>query len=276
MGFAEIWGFARAVEADIDAHVELGTAYPCSEITTSDMKMKAFGFTREKVMNNSTSMKYAKDKGIRVNFFAVDSSRTISGSAICANYGAALQAGRRRNLDGRYHRRGRPRPPNISCAVARFGNRRADPLARPQRFRPRNSGGGRRGPRRRRLVQGTINGMGERAGNADITKSLLRCSSFITFRSRLTSSKAREVSEIVQRRPATRSSPGSRSSASSFSRASRWRRGTIPPPSAIEPYSAESCSPRHVALGKKSGLNIKIKLERARLGAPPTSTARTP
>jgi isopropylmalate/homocitrate/citramalate synthase len=66
---SEIWGFARCMKADIDAHVELGTRYTLLEITTSDMKMKAFGFTREKVMNSVVdSIKYAKDKGIeRVN-----------------------------------------------------------------------------------------------------------------------------------------------------------------------------------------------------------------
>ena len=42
---SEIWGFARALKADIDAHLELGTQYTLIEITTSDMKMKAFGFT---------------------------------------------------------------------------------------------------------------------------------------------------------------------------------------------------------------------------------------
>src|SRR5260370_36723940 len=64
------------------------------EITTSDMKMKAFGFTREKVMNSVVdSIKYAKDKGIeRVNFFAVDSTRSDLGF-LRDIYGAALQAG---------------------------------------------------------------------------------------------------------------------------------------------------------------------------------------
>ena len=34
---SEIWGFARCVRGDIDAHVELGTRYTLLEITTSDM-----------------------------------------------------------------------------------------------------------------------------------------------------------------------------------------------------------------------------------------------
>ena len=33
---SEIWGFARAMIADVDAHIELGTEYLLIEITTSD------------------------------------------------------------------------------------------------------------------------------------------------------------------------------------------------------------------------------------------------
>ena len=91
---SEILGFARCVQGDIDAHVELGTRYTLLEITTSDMKMKAFGFTREKVMNSVVnSVKYAKDKGIeRVNFFAVDSTRSDL-KFLRDIYSAALEAG---------------------------------------------------------------------------------------------------------------------------------------------------------------------------------------
>src|SRR5215510_8558472 len=91
---SEIWGFARALQADIDAHLELGTRYTLIEITTSDMKMKAFGFTREKVRNSVVdAIKYAKDKGIeRVNFFAVDSTRSDL-NYLRDIYSAALEAG---------------------------------------------------------------------------------------------------------------------------------------------------------------------------------------
>jgi len=78
---SEIWGFARCVQGDIDAHLELGTEYTLVEISTSDLKMSAFGFTREKVKGKVVdSVKYAKDKGIkRVNFFAVDATRSDLG-----------------------------------------------------------------------------------------------------------------------------------------------------------------------------------------------------
>jgi len=102
---SEIWGFARCIQADIDAHVELGTQYTLLEITTSDMKMKAFGFTREKVMNNVVnSIKYAKDKVSSASiFFAVDQHPQRS-----FLFARRLQRGsrsrRRRSFHGRYDR----------------------------------------------------------------------------------------------------------------------------------------------------------------------------
>ena len=42
---AEIWGFARCVIADLDAHIELGTEQVLIEISTSDVKMKAYGLS---------------------------------------------------------------------------------------------------------------------------------------------------------------------------------------------------------------------------------------
>jgi len=38
---SEIWGFARCVQGDLDAHIELGTEYVLVEISTSDVKMEA-------------------------------------------------------------------------------------------------------------------------------------------------------------------------------------------------------------------------------------------
>ena len=75
---SEIWGFSRAVKADIDAHLDLGTEHVLIEISTSDLKMKAYGFTRESVLQRVTdAIRHAKDNGIRtVNFFAVDSTRS--------------------------------------------------------------------------------------------------------------------------------------------------------------------------------------------------------
>jgi len=43
---SEIWGFSRAVRGDLDALIELGLEATLIEISTSDIKMKAYGFDR--------------------------------------------------------------------------------------------------------------------------------------------------------------------------------------------------------------------------------------
>ena len=57
---SEIWGFSRAVKADIDAHLDLGTEHVLIEISTSDLKIKAYGFTRESVLQTGDGCDQAR------------------------------------------------------------------------------------------------------------------------------------------------------------------------------------------------------------------------
>ena len=271
---SEIWGFARCLQADIDAHVELGTEFLLCEITTSDMKMKAFGFTREKVMNNVVnSVKYAKDKGIKkVNFFAVDSTRSDLGY-LRDIYGAALQAGA--DEISMVDTIGACAPETAEYLIRQvrswfgkdvpihwhghndFGLATASAIAAVR-------GGA-------DWIQGTINGMGERAGNADINEVALALQFLYHVPVELDLSKAREVSDMVQRYGGyTVDSWKPVVGKFIFTRESGGVAAQFHQPSAIEPYSAEIVhASRHVALGKKSGLaNIKIKLEELGLSAP--------
>lgn len=271
---SEIWGFARCLQADIDAHVELGTEYLLCEITTSDMKMKAFGFTREKVMNNVvSSVKYAKDKGIkRVNFFAVDSTRSDLGY-LRDIYGAALQAGA--DEISMVDTIGACAPETAEYLIRQvrswfgkdvpihwhghndFGLATASAIAAVR-------GGA-------DWIQGTINGMGERAGNADICEVALALQFLYHVPVELDLSKAREVSEMVQKYGKyTVDSWKPVVGKFIFTRESGGVAAQFHQPSAIEPYSSEIVNAtRHVALGKKSGLaNIKIKLSELGLDAP--------
>ena len=270
---SEIWGFARALKADIDAHLELGTQYTLIEITTSDMKMKAFGFTREKVMNSVVdAMKYAKDKGIkRVNFFAVDSTRSDLGY-LRDIYGAALQAGADeismvdtigvcapetaeyliRQVKSWY-----PNTPLHWHGHNDFGLATASAIAAVR-------GGA-------DWIQGTINGMGERAGNADLCEVALALQFLYHVPVEMDLSKAREVSDLVQKHGKyTVDSWKPVVGKFIFTRESGGVAAQFHQPSAIEPYSSEILgADRHVALGKKSGLaNIKIKLDELGLSAP--------
>src|SRR3989440_5194756 len=73
---AEVWGFSRAVPADLEALVELGVTASVIESPISDLKLDAIGVPREKMLDRITSaMRFAVEHGIHVAFFGVDSTR---------------------------------------------------------------------------------------------------------------------------------------------------------------------------------------------------------
>ncbi len=271
---SEIWGFARCLDADIDAHVEIGTRYLLCEITTSDIKMKAFGFTREKVVQRIVnSIKHAKDHGIeKVNFFAVDSTRTDLGF-LRDVYGSALAAG--------------ADEVSVVDTIGVCAPETAEYLVRqvrswvgpniPIHWHGHNDFGLATAAAIAAVrggadwIQGTINGMGERAGNADICEVALALQFLYHVPVVLDLSKAREVSELVQKsgnytvdcwKPVV--------GKYLFTRESGGVAAQFHQPSAIEPYSAEIVhADRRVVLGKKSGLvSIKMKLDELGMKAP--------
>lgn len=74
---AEIWGFSRAVKTDVQTCIEAGVKHLICEIATSDIKMKANGFTKEKVLSRVIDcLQFAKKHNTYVAFFAVDATRT--------------------------------------------------------------------------------------------------------------------------------------------------------------------------------------------------------
>src|SRR5437868_11975181 len=73
---AEIWGFSRAVPADLEALVELGVAHSVIESPISDLKLEAIGVTRETMLERiAKAMRFADEHGIHAAFFGVDSTR---------------------------------------------------------------------------------------------------------------------------------------------------------------------------------------------------------
>jgi Xaa-Pro aminopeptidase len=73
---AEIWGFSRAVRADVEALVELGLQASVIESPISDGKLAALGVSRETMLDRiRAAVSFAAAEGIRVAFFAVDSTR---------------------------------------------------------------------------------------------------------------------------------------------------------------------------------------------------------
>ena len=73
---AEIWGFSRAVAADLEALVELGVPASVIESPISDLKLEAIGVSRDTMLERITSaMRFAAGNGIHAAFFGVDSTR---------------------------------------------------------------------------------------------------------------------------------------------------------------------------------------------------------
>ena len=113
-------------------------------------------------------------------------------------------------------------------------------------------------------IQGTINGMGERAGNADIAEVALALRCLYDVPVEMNLERIREVSEVV-RRAGKYELEGWKPLIGDnlFLRESGAVASQFHIPEAIEPYAAELVgATRGVVLGKKSGLDsIRLKAE---------------
>ena len=264
---AEIWGFARCVQGDLDAHVELGTEYILMEVSTSDVKMEAYGFTRESVLEKvARSVKYAKDKGIkRVNFFAVDATRSDL-DFLRQVYTTAIEAGAEEVSivdtigacapEAVEHLIGLVRSWVGDEVLIHWHGHNDFGLATAAAIAAVRGGAD--------FIQGTINGMGERAGNADICEVALTLQCMYNVDAQLDLGKAREISRLVQQ-AGDYTVDGWKPVVGEFlyTRESGAVANQFHIPEAIEPYSADIVSAaRKIVLGKKSGLsNIKLKLQ---------------
>src|SRR5205809_1343275 len=73
---AEVWGFSRAVEADVKALVELGLQASVIESPISDLKLEALGVDREAMLERIVyAVSFAAEQGLTVAFFGVDGTR---------------------------------------------------------------------------------------------------------------------------------------------------------------------------------------------------------
>lgn len=270
---AEIWGFSRAVRADLDAHVELGTRQVLIEISTSDLKMDAYGFTREKVLDKVTdAVGYAREQGMRVIFFAVDSTRSDLGF-LRQVYETSLTAGAEEiavvdtigacspeavgYLIGQVRSWLGPQVPIHFHGHDDFGLGTASAIAAVR------AGA--------QWIHGSINGMGERAGNADICEVALALECLYDVPCELDLGKARQISRVVQEaggytvdgwKPVV--------GENLFVRESGAVASQFHIPAAIEPYSAEIVNAeRRIVLGKKSGLDsIRLKAQELDIDLP--------
>ena len=148
---AEIWGFSRAVRADVEALVELGVQASVIESPISDLKLEALGVAREEMLRRiRDAVAYAVENGIKVAYFGVDSTRADP-DFFDEAYAAAVGAGASEVVvvdtigvaePGRDATRSSSERARWSCPR---------PLPRPQRLRARDRERDRSDPRRRTL-----------------------------------------------------------------------------------------------------------------------------
>ena len=270
---SEIWGFSRAVIEDLDALIELGISHTLIEISTSEVKMKAYGFDREKVMQRVTAaIRHAVDHGMKVLFFPVDSTRSELGF-LQEVYSQAIECGA--SEVAVVDTIGACAPEAVEQLIRQVRGWIGPDM--PLHFHGHNDFGlgtalaiaAVRGGAD--WVQGTINGIGERAGNSDLCEVALALSCLYDVPVDLDLSQAREVSRLVQEagnykvdgwRPVV--------GENLFTRESGAVANQFHIPEAIEPYSSEIVSaPRRIVLGKKSGvISIKLKVEELGLDVP--------
>jgi isopropylmalate/homocitrate/citramalate synthase len=266
---AEVWGFSRAVPADVDALVELGVPASVIESPISDLKLDALGVSRAKMLERITdAIANAVEHGIRVAFFGVDSTRAQP-AYYAEVYRAAVQAGAREVVVVDTIGIATPEAAEFLVRQTRewvgddvpvhwhghndFGLATACSLAAVK-------GGA-------RWIQGTINGMGERAGNANLPEVALALRGLYGVetdlrleRVRAFSARLRELSgyELEPFKPFV--------GENLFTRESGAVASQFHDPPAIEPYSSDVvAAERRIVLGKKSGLD-SIRIKAAELG----------
>ncbi|HEU5009864.1 MAG TPA: hypothetical protein VFT33_04110 [Gaiellaceae bacterium] len=270
---AEIWGFSRAVRGDVEALVELGVQASVIESPISDGKLAALGVSRETMLERIRSaVSFAVGEGIRVAFFGVDSTRADL-EFVRRVYETAVEAGAQEVVV--VDTLGIATPEAAAYLVNEvverldyevpvhwhghddFGLATAAAVAAVQAGAT--------------WVQGTVNGMGERAGNADLVEVALVLEALYGIPTRLDLTKARALAGLVQELAGTPLAAWKPVTGDNlFTRESGAVAAQFHDPPAIEPYSSELVgAERGIVLGKKSGLDsIRIKIAELGLDVP--------
>ena len=268
---AEIWGFSRAVQADVEALVDLGLTASVIESPLSDGKLAALGVSRETMLERiRKAVSSATENGIStradLEFVRVAYESAVEAGAaevavvdtlgIASPEAAAFlvnEVVERLHYEVPVHWHGHDD----------FGLATAAAVAAVQAGAT--------------WVQGTVNGMGERAGNADLVEVALALEALYGIPTRLELEQARGLSQLVQRLAGTPLPPWKAVTGDNlFTRESGAVTAQFHDPPAIEPYASELVgASRGIVLGKKSGLDsIRIKVEALGLDVPETEHAQ--
>ncbi len=270
---AEVWGFSRAVPADLEALVELGVQASVIESPISDLKLEALGVDRETMLGRITrALRFAAEHGIRAAFFGVDSTRAQADFYELV-YKEAVEAGAREVVV--VDTLGIASPEAVGELVERtvewvgpgvpvhFHGHDDFGLATASAVAAVRAGA--------TWVHGTVNGMGERAGNADLAEIALALRALYGVETGLRLERVREVAARVQELAGYALAPWKPLTGETlFRRESGAVASQFHDPPSIEPYSSELVgAERSIVLGKKSGLDsIRIKVGELGLDVP--------
>ncbi len=270
---AEIWGFSRAVAADVEALVELGVGASVIESPISDGKLDALGVSRETMLGRiREAVAFAAGHGITVAYFGVDGTRADLAFFRQA-YETAIDAGAKEAVV--VDTLGIASPEAVAELVGRTREWLGPDV--PVHFHGHNDFGLATAAAAAAVragatwIQGTINGMGERGGNANLLEVALALDVLYGVSTNLRLDRAREVSRLVRERGGYELEPWKPLIGENlFRRESGAVASQFHDPPAIEPYSSELVgAERSVVLGKKSGLDsIRIAVERLGLDVP--------
>lgn len=266
---AEVWGFSRAHPKDLEALLELGVRAAVIEAPVSEGKLAAYGLSREKITSRILeAVSHAARAGMTVAFFGVDGSRAEL-DFLERVYSSAVEAGAAEAVV--VDTLGAATPEAASLLVSECRRWLGEQV--PIHWHGHNDFGlataaaiaaVRAGAT---WIHGTINGMGERAGNANLGEVAIALDALygaelgMRFEHLLETSRlVRELSgyELEPYKPVT--------GENLFVRESGAVASQFHEPAAIEPFSAEIVGARReIVLGKKSGLD-SIRIKAAELG----------
>jgi len=263
---AEVWGFSRAVDADVKALVDLGVGASVIESPISDLKLAALGVDREAMLERIVyAVSFAVEQGIKVAFFGVDGTRADP-SYFETVYKTAVEAGAHEVVV--VDTIGIATPEAVSELVGR--TREWLGGERPVHFHGHNDFGlataaavaaVRAGAQ---WIQGTVNGMGERAGNANLPEIALALRGLYGVETNLRLDRVRAFAERLQQLSGYELEPYKPLVGDNlFRRESGAVASQFHEPQAIEPYSSDVvAAERSIVLGKKSGIDsIRIKAQ---------------
>ena len=270
---AEVWGFARAVPADVEALSELGVRAAVVESPISDGKLAALGVTRETMLERiRTAVRAATEAGVRVAYFGVDGTRADPAFFRQA-YEAAVEAGAAEVVV--VDTLGIATPEAAAYLVGQVVDWLGDDV--PVHWHGHDDFGLATAAAVAAVqagatwIQGTVNGMGERGGNASLLEAALALEALYGIPTRLRLDRARALGRLVAEIAGTPLEPWKPITGENlFTRESGAVAAQFHDPPAIEPYAGELIGARRgIVLGKKSGIDsIRIKLEDLGLHVP--------